>query len=139
MPTFFQMILSTLFISLCPHSFSDGSLSTKQIVFLQRPVLGRKRRESKVRDLTFLLCISWQIGVFSHQSFCQLLNVYPRPTSPSATSNPAAVFVLGKPNTHTHTAPDKCEWTPLCLRYQEFFNRRMLFGEAGLVMLPRRP
>ncbi|XP_034009362.1 raftlin-like [Trematomus bernacchii] len=26
---------------------SDGSLSTKQIVFLQRPVLGRKRRESK--------------------------------------------------------------------------------------------
>ncbi|KAI9532208.1 hypothetical protein NQZ68_034415 [Dissostichus eleginoides] len=25
----------------------DGSLSTKQIVFLQRPVLGRKRRESK--------------------------------------------------------------------------------------------
>ncbi|XP_034729196.1 raftlin-like [Etheostoma cragini] len=26
---------------------SDGSLSTKQIVFLQRPVLGRKKRESK--------------------------------------------------------------------------------------------
>ncbi|XP_019134656.2 raftlin [Larimichthys crocea] len=26
---------------------SDGSLSTKQIVFLQRPILGRKRRESK--------------------------------------------------------------------------------------------
>ncbi|XP_041843356.1 raftlin-like [Melanotaenia boesemani] len=26
---------------------SDGGLSTKQIVFLQRPVLGRKRRESK--------------------------------------------------------------------------------------------
>ncbi|XP_061812650.2 raftlin isoform X1 [Nerophis lumbriciformis] len=26
---------------------SDGSLATKQIVFLQRPVLGRKRRESK--------------------------------------------------------------------------------------------
>ncbi|XP_035463703.1 raftlin-like isoform X1 [Scophthalmus maximus] len=26
---------------------SDGSLSTKQIVFLQRPVLGRKRREAK--------------------------------------------------------------------------------------------
>ncbi|XP_036931390.1 raftlin-like [Acanthopagrus latus] len=26
---------------------SDGSLSTKQVVFLQRPVLGRKRRESK--------------------------------------------------------------------------------------------
>ncbi|XP_072249722.1 raftlin isoform X2 [Leuresthes tenuis] len=26
---------------------SDGSLSTKQIVFLQRPVLGRKRRETK--------------------------------------------------------------------------------------------
>ncbi|XP_047454010.1 raftlin-like isoform X2 [Mugil cephalus] len=26
---------------------SDGSLSTKQIVFLQRPVLGRKRRDSK--------------------------------------------------------------------------------------------
>nr|XP_020465397.1 raftlin isoform X2 [Monopterus albus] len=26
---------------------SDGSLSTKQIVFLQRPVLGRKRKESK--------------------------------------------------------------------------------------------
>ncbi|XP_031723337.1 raftlin isoform X1 [Anarrhichthys ocellatus] len=26
---------------------SDGSLSTKQIVFLQRPILGRKKRESK--------------------------------------------------------------------------------------------
>ncbi|XP_035528706.1 raftlin-like isoform X1 [Morone saxatilis] len=26
---------------------SDGSLSTKQIVFLQRPILGRKRKESK--------------------------------------------------------------------------------------------
>ncbi|XP_034030180.1 raftlin-like [Thalassophryne amazonica] len=26
---------------------SDGSLSTKQIVFLQRPILGRKRRDSK--------------------------------------------------------------------------------------------
>lgn len=35
-------------------SFSDGSLSTKQIVFLQRPVLGRKRRESKVHDPPFL-------------------------------------------------------------------------------------
>uniref|UniRef100_A0A667WXI4 Raftlin, lipid raft linker 1a n=1 Tax=Myripristis murdjan TaxID=586833 RepID=A0A667WXI4_9TELE len=33
---------------------SDGSLSTKQIVFLQRPVLSRKRRESKVHDLAFL-------------------------------------------------------------------------------------
>lgn len=52
---FFICLSSSLsFFFLLLSAASDGSLSTKQIVFLQRPVLGRKRRESKVRDLTFL-------------------------------------------------------------------------------------
>lgn len=60
--TFFTCLSSlSFFFLLC--AASDGSLSTKQIVFLQRPVLGRKRRESKVRDLTFLPVFLGRCGV----------------------------------------------------------------------------
>uniref|UniRef100_A0A671RL00 Raftlin, lipid raft linker 1a n=1 Tax=Sinocyclocheilus anshuiensis TaxID=1608454 RepID=A0A671RL00_9TELE len=39
---------------------SDGSLATKQIVFLQRPVLPRKKKESKVCNLLFQPAIQQQ-------------------------------------------------------------------------------
>lgn len=51
----FSSVVLFFHLSFFPSfSSSDGSLSTKQVVFLQRPVLGRKRRESKVHNLTFL-------------------------------------------------------------------------------------
>lgn len=80
--------LSFLFLS----SSSDGSLATKQIVFLQRPVLGRKRRESKVHGHTFLFVI--------HGCEVSLLARYPKAASPFATSTTTAVYVLSR-QTHT--------------------------------------
>lgn len=39
--------------------YSDGSLSTKQILFLQRPILQRKRKDFKVCSLVFNLCCTF--------------------------------------------------------------------------------
>lgn len=60
-----------LILSFC----SDGSLSTKQILFLQRPVLQRKRKDFKVCSLvvnlrrTFVtfLCCAFRIRGFMSQ------------------------------------------------------------------------
>lgn len=55
--------------------FREGNLSTKQIVFLQRPSLPQKakKKESKVNNLEFLVSLGFAGGIFilkliSHRS-----------------------------------------------------------------------
>lgn len=130
-------LLSPFFFLL--SAASDGSLSTKQIVFLQRPVLGRKRRESKVRDLNIPPRVCgpmWRL----------------RP-APSLTCSPSLqdqhhlllpevllLFWFYAAKTHPHTQRQTTA-DGLCWSYQTFFRSRraldvLFFGEA---MFFRRP
>lgn len=50
-----EVLIVSFFSPPHQHPHSDGSLSTKQILFLQRPVLQRKRKDFKVAPPPFTL------------------------------------------------------------------------------------